>query len=221
MKLEEKERQWVDSIMKSVADPIVLTNLDNEILLQNRRAEELFSGSNNASEGKPRALEMNDQLFSAYLSSAAFSGSSFVQRDITLVDPIEGSDLHYEVISTPAFNTSSERIGLVSIFRDVTDLRNANEELALNILKLQQAEVEARRERDRLNLIIENVGQPVAVCDQHGNFILFNARAELLFQTPAAASPTGATEAVRSNSGMLTSFIETLASDASASVRHG
>jgi hypothetical protein len=56
--------------MKSVADPIVLTNLDNEILLQNRRAEELFSGSANAGEGKRRALKMNDLLFSAYLSSA-------------------------------------------------------------------------------------------------------------------------------------------------------
>ena len=41
----QRERQWVESIMKSVADPIVLTNLDNEILLQDQRAEELFSGS--------------------------------------------------------------------------------------------------------------------------------------------------------------------------------
>src|SRR5207253_6319122 len=40
----QSQRQWVESIMKSVADPIVLTNLDNEILLQNHRAEELFSG---------------------------------------------------------------------------------------------------------------------------------------------------------------------------------
>lgn len=215
----QRERQWVESIMKSVADPIVLTNLDNEILLQNRRAEELFSGSKNASEGKRRALEMNDLLFSAYLSSAAFSTNDFVQRDITLVDPFEGSDLHYEVISTAASNARGERIGLVSIFRDVTDLRNANEELALNIIKLQQAEAEARRERDRLDLILENVGQPVAVCDQRGNFILFNARAELLFQTPAAASPTSATAAVQANSVKLTSFIATLASDATTSVR--
>ncbi|HET7113566.1 MAG TPA: hypothetical protein VFI57_07985, partial [Pyrinomonadaceae bacterium] len=37
----QRERQWIESIMKSVADPIVLTDLDNEILLQNRRAEEL------------------------------------------------------------------------------------------------------------------------------------------------------------------------------------
>ena len=35
----QRERQWIESIMKSVADPIVLTDLDNQILLQNRRAE--------------------------------------------------------------------------------------------------------------------------------------------------------------------------------------
>ena len=110
----QRERQWVESIMKSVADPIVLTNLDNEILLQNRRAEELFSGSISASEGKRRALKLNDLLFSAYLSSAVVSSPEVIGRDLTLVDPIEGSDIHFEVLSTPAVNTQGERIGLVS-----------------------------------------------------------------------------------------------------------
>ena len=72
---------------------------------------------------------MNDLLFSAYLSSATVSSSDLIQRDITLVDPLEGTDLHFEVISTPAANARGEPLGLVSIFRDVTDLREANEEL--------------------------------------------------------------------------------------------
>jgi len=207
----QRERQWIESIMKSVADPIVLTDLDNQILLQNRRAEELFSGSANAGEGKRRALKMNDLLFSAYLSSATVSSSEVIQRDITLVDPIEGSDIHFEVISTPAANSRGEPLGLVSIFRDVTDLREANEELARNFVKLQQAEAESRRERDRLDLIIENVGHPIVVCDSAGNFILFNRRAELLFQenTSFNSSPSAA---VRTNAVKLTSFISTLAS---------
>jgi PAS domain S-box-containing protein len=209
----QSQRQWVESIMKSVADPIVLTNLDNEILLQNRRAEELFSGEDSAGEGKRRALKMNDLLFSAYLSSAAVSSSEIIQRDITLVDPIEGSDIHFEVISTPAMNTRGERIGMVSIFRDVTDLREAYEELAHNMGLLQQAESEARRERDRLDLILENVGHPVAVCDANGNFTLFNARAEVLFQQASDYSRPGATVAVRANAVKLTSFISGLASD--------
>ena len=207
----QRERQWIESIMKSVADPIVLTDLDNEILLQNRRAEELFSGSANAGEGKRRALKMNDLLFSAYLSSATVSSSEVIQRDITLVDPIEGSDIHFEVISTPAANARGEPLGLVSIFRDVTDLREANEELARNFVKLQHAEAESRRERDRLDLIIENVGHPIVVCDSAGNFILFNRRAELLFQESASSRAKGAA-AVRANAVKLTSFISGLAS---------
>ena len=207
----QRERQWIESIMKSVADPIVLTDLDNQILLQNRRAEELFSGSANAGEGKRRALKMNDLLFSAYLSSATVSSSEVIQRDITLVDPIEGSDIHFEVISTPAANSRGEPLGLVSIFRDVTDLREANEELARNFVKLQQAESESRRERDRLDLIIENVGHPIVVCDSAGNFILFNRRAELLFQENESVH-LSASSAVRTNAVKLTSFISTLAS---------
>jgi PAS domain S-box-containing protein len=207
----QRERQWIESIMKSVADPIVLTDLDNQILLQNRRAEELFSGSANAGEGKRRALKMNDLLFSAYLSSATVSSSNVVQRDITLVDPIEGSDIHFEVISTPAVNARGEPLGLVSVFRDVTDLREANEELARNFGKLQQAEAESRRERDRLDLILENVGHPVAVCDVSGNYILLNRRAELLFQENETFSARAAA-AVRTNAVKLTSFISGLAS---------
>lgn len=220
------ERQWVESIMESVADPIVLTNLDNEILLQNQRAEELFSGSEDASEGKRRALKMNDLLFSAYLSSATVSSTETVGRDLTLVDPIEGSDVHFEVVSTSALNMQGEVIGLVSVFRDVTDLRLANEELIRNYNKLQQAEADARRERDRLNLIIENVGHPVVVTDAAGNFILFNRRAETLFRQEAVTkfgsdllfrspddSSSAILAAVRANSVKLTSFISGLASE--------
>lgn len=228
----QRERQWVESIMKSVADPIVLTNLDNEILLQNQRAEELFSGSVNASEGKRRALKMNDLLFSAYLSSAAVSSDEVVGRDLTLVDPIEGTDIHFEVISSPAMNSQGERIGLVSVFRDVTDLRKTNEELARNYGKLQQAEAEARRERDRLDLIIENVGHPVFVTDANGNFLLFNRRAEQLFQKEDVTSrrtdlllqradetTSRALAAVRTNAVKLTSFISSLASETRATLK--
>lgn len=216
-----RERLWIESILESVADPIVLTNLDNEILLQNRRAEELFSGSEDASEGKRRALNMNDLLFSTYLSSAIVASTAAIGSDLTLVDPIEGSDIHFEVISTPALNEQGERIGLVSVFRNVTDLRQTNEELARNYFKLQQAEAEARRERDRLNLIIGNVGHPIVVFDAGGNFILFNRRAEILFQQERLSGQrteldhldARALAAVRANSVKLTSFISGLASE--------
>jgi len=213
----EREREWVSAITQSVADPIVLTNLDNQILLQNRRAEELFSGSEdeNISEGKTRALKMNDLLFSAYLSSVGFSGTAPSTRDLTLVDPIEGSDAHFEVVSTPAVDSGGQCIGLVSAFRDVTDLRKANDEMVRNLMRLQQAESETRHERDRLNLIIENVGHPVVVADGSGNLILLNRKAEGFFASQDPSS--SALAAIRSNSVKLTSFISALASDPYAS----
>src|SRR5262249_17764209 len=157
-------------------------------------------------EGKLRALKMNDLLFSAYLSSVTFSSGEVAGRDLTLVDPIEGSDVHFEVVSTPAFDSLGERIGVVSVFRDVTDLRKANEEMIRNVLKLQQAELEARHERDRLNLIIENVGHPVVVGDATGNLLLFNKKAEVFFEQIDETS-AAAVAAIRTNSVKLTSFI--------------
>src|SRR5688500_19754364 len=108
---------------------------------------------------------MQDLIFASFPLRATVSASEVIQRDIMLVDPMEGSYIHFEVISTPAANARGEPLGLVSIFRDVTDLREANEELARNFVKLQQAEADSTRERDRLDLIIENVGHPIVVCE--------------------------------------------------------
>jgi hypothetical protein len=60
-----------------------------------------------------------------------------------------------------------------------------------------------------LDLILENVGHPVAVCDISGNYILLNRRAELLFQESEIVSARAA-GAVRTNAVKLTSFIPTL-----------
>ena len=119
---------------------------------------------------------------------------------------MEGSDVHFEVVSTPAYDSMGERIGMVSVFRDVTDLRKANEEMIRNVVKLQQAEAEARHERDRLNLIIENVGHPVVIGDANGNLLLFNRKAEAFFEQAEESTPD-TVAMVRANAVKLTSFI--------------
>src|SRR5262249_23510716 len=124
----------------------------------------------------------------------------------------QGSELHFEVISTPSRDTRDRMLGIVTVFRDVTDLRRAGKELEKNFYKLQQAEVQARRERDQLDLILENVGVPIVVCDVDSKFIHINQRAEALFQAGAEASKdvkawTG------SNTEIFGSFISKLTAD--------
>jgi PAS domain S-box-containing protein len=65
--------------------------------------------------------------------------------------------------------------------RDVTDLRRADQELRLNYDKLSGAEEVVRQDRDRLNLIIENVGDPIVVCDSQARIVLVDPLAQELF----------------------------------------
>ena len=71
--------------------------------------------------------------------------------------------------------------------RDVTDLRRADQELRANLEKLMQAEEVVRQDRDRLNLVIENVGDPIVVADSAAKVALYDPLAKELFGRSARA----------------------------------
>ncbi len=140
------------------------------------------------SEGRVRAVELNNLLFSAALSSMAVSGSDS-SRDMTLVDAIEGDEVLFEAVSAPSFAPDGRRTGMVTVLRDVTDLRRADEELRSNYDKLRQAEEVVRQDRDRLNLVIENVGDPIVVCDRDAKVALLDPLAQELLGSEHGRSP--------------------------------
>ena len=123
-------------------------------------------------------------LFSSALAQSAIQEGE-PARELLLVDPVEGSDLLFELLSTVAADPR-EGTGVVSILRNVTDLRRATEEIEENYRKLRVAEAEVRAERDRLDLIIDSVADPIVVTDPAGGIVLMNAPAERLFTVAAA-----------------------------------
>ena len=64
------EKEWLYWMVNGFADPVVLVNADNDIILQNLRAATLFKANSEASEGKRRAMQMNNFLFTAALSTS-------------------------------------------------------------------------------------------------------------------------------------------------------
>ena len=134
-----------------------------------------------------RAVELNNLLFSAALSSMAVSGTDS-SRDMTLVDAIEGDEVLFEAVSAPSFAPDGRRTGMVTVLRDVTDLRRADEELRANYERLRQAEEIVRQDRDRLNLVIENVGDPIVVCDRDAKVALLDPLAEGLLGSESGRS---------------------------------
>ena len=205
----DQQRDLLTAIINSLPDPIVITDVSNDIVVHNRRAEHLLSVRETDSEGRRRAVEINNLLFTSFLSKAVMAGG--IQpgsRELNLVDPDDGTDLLFEVLAHPLTAAASRDGSLVSVLRDVTDLRRAAHQLEGQFQRVRLAEIEATRERDRLNLILENVADPILVTDDRSNIILMNPQAEALFDIgPADRANRRRAQAVQGNDTKFTTFI--------------
>jgi PAS domain S-box-containing protein len=182
-----RERSLLYSIINAVTDPILLTDTEGRLLIANARALTLFTASEEESEGRRSAVRMNNMLLSSALSSKAIEETGATRRELLLVNPVDGSDLVFELLSTVT-EDPRQGSGVVSVLRNVTDLRRASEEIEENYRKMRIAEVQARAESDRLNLIIDSVADPIVVTDAGGATSLMNEPAERLFTIPVGAS---------------------------------
>jgi PAS domain S-box-containing protein len=202
-----RERALFFTIINAVTDPILLTDTEGRLIVANARAEKLFAASEEESEGRRRAVELNNMLFSAALSRSAVEGTQEA-RELLLVDPSDGSDLLFEVLSTTV-EDPREGTGVVSVLRNITDLRRATEQIEENYQKLRVAEAAVRAERDRLNLIIDSVADPIIVTDSTGATVLMNSPAEDLFTLMSSVSDV-AQRTVQANDAHFSSFISGL-----------
>ena len=176
------------TVMQSMADPVILTDNQHRVIIQNKAAERFFRVPEGVSEGGKRAVEFNNLLFSAALSSMVVSASD-ASRDFTLVDVMEGEEVLFEAVCAPTVTRDGTRTGMVTVMRDVTDLRRADQEVRANLEKLQAAEEVVRQDRDRLNLVIENVGDPIVVADNSARIVLLDPLAKELFGSGETRHP--------------------------------
>jgi len=209
-----QQRERLTLMVDSLPDPVVITNAANDIITQNHRAERLLHVRDDDSPGRRRAIELNNLLFTSFLSKAAMmGGAQSGPRELNLVDPDEGNDLLFEVLAHPLGERVGPEDAVLSVLRDVTDLRRAANELERQVQRVRQAEIKATGERDRLNLILENVADPILVTDERSNIILMNEQAEQLFEISESGAPRTRREiaAVRGNDTKFTSFISEFA----------
>ena len=204
----DSQRDLLTAILNSLPDPIVITDASNDIVVHNRRAEHLLAIKEADSEGRRRAVEINNLLFTSFLSKSVMAGGAQSgARELNLVDPDEGTDLLFEVLAHPLSADISREGSFVSVLRDVTDLRRAAGELERQIQRVRLAEIDATRERDRLNLILANVADPILVTDDQSNIILMNRQAEELFEAATDTGQQTSPSAVRGNDTRFTTFI--------------
>lgn len=175
----DRERQLLFAIINAVSDPILLTDAQGKLIIGNARAEQLLAAASE-SEGHRRALELNNMYFSSALASTTLGGSETGAREVVLVDPEDGSDLLFELITTP-IDMEGRESAFVSVLRNVTDLGRAAQELEENYRRIRTAEAKARSERHRIELVIDSVVDPIVVSQPSGDILMTNKPAEGLF----------------------------------------
>jgi PAS domain S-box-containing protein len=199
-----RERALLKTVLAAIPDPVLLTDTEGRLVVANPRADALFASQEDESEGRRRAVALNNMLFSASLSRRVIDGSEEVRREMPLVDPRDGSDRLFELMST--IIPTPDGPGIVSVLRNVTDLQLAMVQVEENYRKLRTAETAVRAERDRLDLIIDAAADPIVVSDANGVIALMNKPAERLFTAAEQASPSEL-QAVRTNDAHLSSHV--------------
>src|SRR5262245_48065208 len=115
-----QDRGRYQQMVDSLPDPVVITDASNDIVVQNKRAEHLLFTNEDDSPGRRRAVEMNNLLFSSFLSRATIAGTpTGGPRELNLVDPDEGHDLLFEVLTHPMGERVGPEDSVLSVLRDV------------------------------------------------------------------------------------------------------
>jgi PAS domain S-box-containing protein len=201
-----RQRDLLTTIINAMPDPVLLTDGNNNIVLSNRRAEHLLTTHPDDSEGRRRAIQINNLLFSSLLTQTAIGREEVGARELNLVDAHDGSDLLFEVLSLPVDNINGQ-MGVISVLRDITDLRHAVSELEVQFNRSRVAEHDARGERDRLNVILENVSDPILVTDERTNIVRMNPEADRLFVVDENTRDPHARQQIQANDTRFTTLI--------------
>lgn len=211
------DEEWQRRAFGAVDEPVLIADALGKPLFTNGPARRLFVATSTDTEGRRHAVDFNRMLLSAWLTSYGRISEPSRPRELTLVDPADGSELLFELLSTAAYNSVARETGMVLVMKDVSDLRHAAEELEASLRRVEANAQAARRDGEQLRLVLERIDQAIVVADPraHGEGVLategmdvlrMNHAARRLLDADADAAPRRR-EIVSRNDAIVTSFI--------------
>jgi PAS domain S-box-containing protein len=129
----EKERLSVT--LRSIGDAVITTNTEGRIILMNRAAEELIGWPQDEAIGKTLTSVVNliktktRESGETVVENILKSGGLFGPGDQTTLQSKSGSEHIVSVSGTPIFDQKNTIIGMVLVFRDITESKRIEEEL--------------------------------------------------------------------------------------------
>jgi PAS domain S-box-containing protein len=165
-----RNEKWLSTTLSSIGDAVVATDMNGTVSFLNPVAQKLTGWSLEEARGKSM-----DIVFDIVNSETRLAVENPVKKvfreekvvdlaDHTILLSKDGKEFDIEDSAAPIVSESGETLGVVLVFRDVTENKTA--------------EKETKGQKDLLELILASMSDGVVVADKNGKFLLFNPAAE-------------------------------------------
>jgi PAS domain S-box-containing protein len=141
---EEKERLAVT--LRSIGDGVITTDTDGSITLLNKAVEEMTGWNSEGAIGQPlfEVFSITDEhtrkQFNQLVEEVIETGAVISLSDDTSLTTKDGREIIISNQGSPLLNKNGEVSGVVLVFRDITDERNAQEERVKLTEQLHQSQ---------------------------------------------------------------------------------
>jgi PAS domain S-box-containing protein len=166
----EKSEKWLSTTLASIGDAVIATDMNGAVSFMNPVAQSLTGWSLQDARGKSMDLvfdivnkETRRQVENP-VKKVFRDGKVVGLADHTILLSKSGKEFDIEDSAAPIVTDTGAGLGVVLVFRDITDKKLAEEETS--------------RQKDLLQLILASVADGVVVADTNGKFLLFNEAAE-------------------------------------------
>jgi PAS domain S-box-containing protein len=162
--------KWFAATLASVGDAVVATDMNGLVTFMNAPAQSLTGWTLAEAIGKSIAsvLDIVNKETRCPVENPVKkvlqAGKVVGLADHTLLLSKSGKEYDIEDSAAPILTDSGEGLGVVLVFRDITDKKRTEEKI--------------KRQEELLQLILASVAEGVVVADSNGKFLLFNAAAE-------------------------------------------
>ena len=166
----EKSEKWLSTTLASIGDAVIATDMNGAVSFMNPIAESLTGWTLDDARGKSMDLVFDivnketRRPVENPVKKVFREGKVVGLADHTILLSKSGKEFDIEDSAAPITANTGAALGVVLVFRDITDKKFAEQETS--------------RQKDLFQLILSTVTDGVVVADTNGKFLLFNAAAQ-------------------------------------------
>ncbi len=177
----QDQSRLLDTIFNSIGDAVIVVDENGKYVMFNRRADEMGGHKLHGKHIKDSPEQVG--LFQLDGETAfpvdelpltrALLGESTDNIEMLMRNELLPQDIYVDIAGRSILDKNGKVTGAVSVVRDITQLKETEEQLKTSITKL-------KNQNQFIEAVFNCISDGVAVADENGTFTMFNPSAELL-----------------------------------------